>query len=177
MVVGKFLNPSYFEYKINSMSPKKDLKPPLPPFNATSAASKARAAENAWKTKDPVKVSLAYTDDSSWRNRSEFIQGRVEIVAFLEKKWSSEMGYKLVKEVWAYEGNRIAVRFVYEWCDGSGQWYRSHGNENWEFDEYGFMASRHASINDVAIAEEERKFIWDGDVRPDDFPGLTEMGL
>ena len=152
-------------------------RPPLPPFNAETAAKKARRAENAWNMKDPAKVSMAYTADSQWRNRSEFIHGREEIVSFLESKWAKETGYRLIKEVWAYAGNHIAVRFAYEWYDETGQWYRSYGNENWEFDEQGLMAQRHASINDVAIKEEDRKFTWEGDIRPDDFPSLSELGL
>lgn len=151
--------------------------PRYPPFNAITAAQKARAAEDAWNTKDPVKISLAYTADSIWRNRSEFIHGRDEIVEFLQNKWRNELAYKLVKEVWAYEGSKIAVRFAYEWHDKSGQWYRSHGNENWEFDDDGFMKYRYASINDIAITEGERLLIWNGDIRPDDFPSLTELGL
>lgn len=152
-------------------------KPPLPPFNAETAAQKARVAENAWNTKDPVKISLAYTVDSIWRNRSEFIHGRDEIVEFLQNKWRKELAYKLVKEVWAYDGNRIAVRFVHEWHDQSGQWYRSYGNENWKFDDDGFMDCRYASINDVSITEDKRMLIWNGDIRPDDFLSLTELGL
>jgi len=159
------------------MSEKQEARPPVPPFDAATAAIKARVAEDAWNSKNPVRVSMAYTIDSVWRNRSCFIQGRDEIIGFLENKWAKENGYKLVKEVWAYKGSRIAVRFVYEWYDKSGQWFRSHGNENWEFDELGLMASRHASINDVPISECERKLIWEGDVRPEDFPGLSELGL
>lgn len=152
-------------------------KPPFPPFTAETAAQKARMAENAWNSKDPVKVSMAYTPDSKWRNRDEFITGREEIVAFLEKKWAKEQDYKLVKEVWSTAGNRIAVRFVYEWQDDKGNWFRSHGNENWEFSPEGLMQARHASINDVAIDESDRKFLWEGALRPDDHPSLSEMGL
>jgi nuclear transport factor 2 (NTF2) superfamily protein len=152
-------------------------RPPFPPFTAESAAKKARGAEDAWNSKDPVKVSLAYTEDSQWRNRAEFFSGRAAIVAFLTRKWEKERGYKLIKEVWAFEGNHIAARFAYEWHDESGAWYRSYGNEQWEFAENGLMARRQASINDVPIQESERKFTWDGDRRPDDFPGLTALGL
>ncbi|MGJ8672120.1 DUF1348 family protein [Rubritalea sp.] len=159
------------------MSSEIEPRPPLPPFDAESAALKARMAENAWNTKDPTKVSLAYTPDSVWRNRAEFLRGRDQIITFLKKKWEHETEYRLIKEVWAYEANRIAVRFVYEWQDNSGQWIRSHGNENWEFDENGLMAQRHASINDVLIDESERKLIWEGQLRPDDFPSLTELNL
>ncbi|WP_018970811.1 DUF1348 family protein [Rubritalea marina] len=152
-------------------------KPPFPPYDAETAAQKARMAENAWNNRDPQKVSMAYTPESAWRNRSEFIKGREEIVGFLERKWAREHEYKLIKEVWAFEGNRIAVRFAYEWRDDQGQWYRSYGNENWQFDALGLMAERHASINDVKIDAADRKFLWDGAVRPDDFPGLSELGL
>ena len=152
-------------------------KPPFPPFTLETASQKARMAENAWNSKDPDKVSLAYTEDSVWRNRSEFIHGRAEILAFLQRKWAKELDYKLIKEVWACSDNRIAVRFQYEWHDTSGQWFRAHGNENWEFAENGLMRRREASINDVAIAESDRLFTWGDGPRPDDFPGLTELGL
>ncbi len=152
-------------------------RPPLPPFTEETAIQKARMAENAWNLQDPDKISQAYTEDSRWRNRSEFINGREEIVAFLKRKWARELDYRLIKELWAYSGNRIAVRFQYEWHDDSGNWYRSHGNENWEFDENGLMQRREASINDVIIQESDRKFLWEGDIRPDDYPGLTELGL
>ncbi len=152
-------------------------RPPLPPFSAEDAATKARKAENAWNGMNPEAVSMAYTPDSQWRNRSDFINGREEIVEFLTDKWAQENGYKLIKEVWAYTDNRIAVRFAYEWHDEQGNWFRSYGNENWQFDENGLMAERHASINDVAIDESERKFTWDGAIRPDDFPSLSELGL
>lgn len=152
-------------------------RPPFPPFDAESAAKKARMAEDAWNSQDPVKVSMAYTPGSAWRNRSEFPVGREEIVAFLERKWEKEMEYRLIKEVWAFEGNRIAVRFAYEWHDDDGQWFRSYGNENWQFDDNGFMEKRHASINDLPIKEEERKFLWPAGRRPDDYPGLSELGL
>jgi nuclear transport factor 2 (NTF2) superfamily protein len=153
-------------------------RPPLPPFTAATAAQKARMAENAWNTRNPHKVSLAYTADSQWRNRDKFVTGRDEIVAFLTAKWERELEYRLIKEVWAFGGHRIAVRFVYESHDADGQWWRSHGNENWEFDENGLMSARHASINDVAITDSERLFHWDrSGPRPDDHPGLTELGV
>jgi nuclear transport factor 2 (NTF2) superfamily protein len=152
-------------------------RPPLPPFDAAAAAQKARGAEDAWNSRDPERVSLAYTEDSRWRNRSEFITGRAEIVAFLQRKWARELDYRLIKEVWAFEGNRIAVRFAYEWHDATGQWFRSYGNENWEFDAHGLMRTRHASINDLPIAEAERKFRWPLGPRPADHPELGELGL
>jgi len=152
-------------------------RPPLPPFDAEGAAKKARAAEDAWNSRDPQRVSLAYTPDSAWRNRSEFFSGREAIVQFLTRKWAKELDYRLIKEVWAYQGNRIAVRFAYEWHDDSGQWFRSYGNENWEFDEHGFMRKRHASINDLPIAESARKFRWPAGARPADHPGLSDLGL
>ena len=152
-------------------------RPPLPPFNAETAVQKARMAENAWNLQDPDKVSMAYTEDSHWRNRAEFINGRDEIVAFLKRKWARELDYRLIKEVWAFHENRIAVRFQYEYHDDSGNWFRAYGNENWEFDEHGLMRRREASINDVSISEADRKFLWDQGPRPDDFPGLTELGL
>jgi nuclear transport factor 2 (NTF2) superfamily protein len=139
---------------------------------------KARAAEDAWNSCDPQRVSLAYTEDSRWRNRADFITGRAEIVTFLTRKWTREQDYRLIKEVWAHEGNRIAVRFAYEWHDDSGHWYRSYGNENWEFDEHGLMRTRHASINDLPIKESERKFHWDRSApRPADHPCLSALGL
>ncbi len=152
-------------------------RPPLPPFTAETAAQKARAAEDGWNSRDPNRVSLAYTQDSRWRNRSEFITGREQIAAFLTRKWAKEHDYRLIKEVWAWQGNRIAVRFAYEWHDDSGNWFRSYGNENWEFDENGLMSSRHASINDLPIKEEDRKFRWPLGRRPDDHPGLSDLGL
>ncbi|WP_151083986.1 DUF1348 family protein [Nocardioides cynanchi] len=153
-------------------------RPPLPPFTAETAAQKARAAEDAWNSCDPERVSLAYTPDSRWRNRDTFVHGRDEIVAFLQQKWARELEYRLIKEVWTYAGNRIAVRFVYESHDADGRWSRSHGNENWEFDEHGLMSRRHASINDIAIDEADRLFHWDRTApRPADHPGLTELGL
>jgi nuclear transport factor 2 (NTF2) superfamily protein len=141
-------------------------RPPLPPFTAETAAQKARAAEDAWNTREPERVALAYTEDSRWRNRAEFINGRAEIVAFLTRKWARELDYRLIKEVWAFTGNRIAVRFAYEWHDDSGSWFRSYGNENWEFDEHGLMRRRHASINDLPIAEADRKYRWPLGRRP-----------
>jgi nuclear transport factor 2 (NTF2) superfamily protein len=152
-------------------------KPPFPPFTLETAIQKARMAENAWNGKDPAAVALAYTEDSHWRNRSEFIQGREQILQFLERKWAKELEYKLIKEVWAHSDNRIAVRFQYEWHDDSGNYFRSHGNENWEFTETGLMRRREASINDVPIRASERLFLWGDGPRPDDFPGLTELGL
>jgi nuclear transport factor 2 (NTF2) superfamily protein len=152
-------------------------RPPFPPFDSESATIKVRKAEDAWNQRDPAKVALAYSEDSVWRNRSEFIQGRNEIEQFLERKWSKELDYRLCKELWAFEGNRIAVRFAYEWHDATGQWFRSYGNENWEFNAQGLMQRRIASINDVPIDESERKLTWDGEVRPDDFASLTDMGL
>jgi nuclear transport factor 2 (NTF2) superfamily protein len=153
-------------------------RPPLPPFTAETAAQKARAAEDAWNSCDPDRVALAYTIDSRWRNRDMFVNGRDEIVAFLTQKWARELEYRLIKEVWTHSGNRIAVRFVYESHDAQGQWFRSHGNENWEFDGHGLMRRRHASINDIAIDESQRLFDWDrSGPRPADHPGLTELGL
>lgn len=152
-------------------------RPPLPPFTFQTAAQKARMAEDAWNSRDPERVSLAYTEDSRWRNRAEFIHGRGEIVEFLRRKWAKEHDYRLIKEVWAHNTNRIAVRFAYEWHDDSGQWFRSYGNENWEFSEFGLMRLRVASINDLPIADADRKFHWPLGRRPDDHPGLTELGL
>jgi len=152
-------------------------RPPLPPFNAETAALKARLAEDAWNGRDPAKVALAYTPDSVWRNRAEFISGRAEIEAFLTRKWRRELDYRLIKELWTFGGDRIAVRFAYEWHDDSGQWYRSYGNENWEFDAEGLMRRRIASINDLPIAESDRKFHWPLGRRPDGHPGLSELGL
>ncbi len=153
-------------------------RPPLPPFTHDTAVQKVRAAEDGWNGRDPQKVSLAYTVDSHWRNRSAFLRGRDEIVAFLTAKWQRELEYRLIKELWAFTDDRIAVRFVYEWHDSDGRWFRSHGNENWRFDDEGLMAERHASINDVPIEESERLFRWDRTgPRPVDHPGLTELGL
>ncbi|HWO14998.1 MAG TPA: nuclear transport factor 2 family protein [Polyangiaceae bacterium] len=149
-----------------------------PPFTADTAARKVRMAEDAWNTRDPQRVSLAYSEDSRWRNRSEFFSGRPEIVAFLRRKWERELDYRLIKELWAFGANRIAVRFQYEWHDGGGAWYRSYGNELWEFDAAGLMRERHASINDVAIRVDERRFYWPAPgPRPEAHPGLTELGL
>jgi nuclear transport factor 2 (NTF2) superfamily protein len=152
-------------------------RPPLPPFTAETAARKARMAEDAWNSRDPERVSLAYTEDCPWRNRAEIFQGREAIVEFLRRKWSRELSYRLIKEVWAFTENRIAVRFAYEWHNDSGNWYRSYGNENWEFDERGLMKRRIASINDLPIAEGERKFLWEGTRRPDEYPTLSALGL
>ncbi len=152
-------------------------RPPFPPFSAETAAQKVRMAEDAWNGRDPEKVSLAYTSDSVWRNRDVFLNGREAIVAFLTRKWAKELDYRLIKEVWAHEGNRIAVRFAYEWRDDRGNWFRSYGNENWAFDEAGLMARRIASINDCPIAEGERKFHWPLGRRPDDHPSLSDLDL
>lgn len=152
-------------------------RPPLPPFTGESAAQKARMAEDAWNSRDPARVSLAYTPQSQWRNRAEFVEGREEIVALLARKWARELDYRLVKEVWTFAGNRIAVRFAYEYHDDSGSWFRAYGNENWQFDADGLMERRIASINEHPIAEAERKFHWPLGRRPDDHPGLSEMGL
>ena len=152
-------------------------RPPFPPFNAETAAQKARMAEDAWNSRDPARVALAYTETSMWRNRAEFFEGRAAIEAFLTRKWQRELDYRLIKEVWAFTANRIAARFAYEWRDDSGNWYRSHGNEQWEFDAHGLMQRREASINDVRISESERKFRWPLGRRPDDHPGLTGLGL
>lgn len=152
-------------------------RPPLPPFTADTAALKVRKAEDGWNSRDPRAVSLAYTPDSRWRNRDSFLTGREAIVAFLTAKWDREHDYRLVKELWAFSGDRIAVRFAYEWHDTAGQWFRSHGNENWRFDNDGLMAERHASINDQLISENDRLFRWPQGRRPDDHPSLSEMGL
>ena len=152
-------------------------RPPFPPFDADSATIKVCMAEDAWNTRDPMKVSLAYTVESVWRNRSEFLKGRDAIVQFLTRKWNKELDYRLIKELWAFHANRIAVRFAYEWHDDSGNWFRSYGNENWEFDEQGFMRRRIASINDLPIAENDRKYHWPLGRRPDNHPSLSELGL
>ena len=152
-------------------------RPPLPPFTRETAAKKVRAAEDAWNARDPGRVSLAYSPESVWRNRAEFFSGRPAIVEFLTRKWTNEIEYRLIKELWAFDENRIAVRFAYEWRDDSGSWFRSYGNENWEFDELGYMRRRIASINDLPIAEAERKFHWPHGRRPDDHPGLSDLGL
>ena len=152
-------------------------RPPLPPFDADTAAQKARMAEDAWNSRDPQRVALAYTEGSQWRIRAQFVTGRAEIAAFLTRKWESEHEYRLIKELWAFTGNRIAVRFAYEWHDDAGQWYRSYGNENWEFDAAGLMAVRIASINDRPITAEERLFHWPSGPRPQDHPSLSALGL
>lgn len=154
-----------------------ETRPPCPPFTAETAAQKVRAAEDGWNSRDPARVALAYTPDSVWRNRSEFLTGRADIESFLKQKWQRELDYRLIKELWAHDGNRIAVRFAYEWHDGSDQWYRSYGNENWEFEGNGLMRRRIASINDLPIREEDRKFHWPLGRRPDDHPGLSDLGL
>lgn len=152
-------------------------RPPLPPFTLETATQKVRMAEDAWNTRDPQRVALAYSEDSAWRNRAEFLTGRAEIVAFLTRKWSRELDYRLIKEIWAHDGNRIAVRFAYEFHDDAGNWFRAYGNENWEFDESGLMRKRYASINDLPIRESDRKYHWPQGPRPADHPGLTELGL
>jgi hypothetical protein len=152
-------------------------RPPLPPFNPETATQKARAAEDAWNTRDPERVALAYTEDSRWRNRTEFFEGRAAIIEFLRRKWSRELDYRLVKELWGFRENRMAVRFKYEFHDDSGSWFRAHGNELWEFDENGLMRRREASINEAAIRESDRKFHWPLGKRPADHPGLSELGL
>ncbi len=151
--------------------------PPFPPFTLETATQKVRAGENGWNSRNPEKVSLAYTVDSRWRNRSEFITGREQIVPFLRRKWEREHEYRLIKEIWAFTENHIAVRFAYEWHDDAGNWYRSFGNENWQFAENGLMAVRHASINDVPIKEADRKFLWALGPRPEDHPGLSSFGF
>ena len=152
-------------------------RPPLPPFTRESAIQKVRLAEDAWNTRDTEKVALGYSIDCRWRNRSEFINGRKEIIAFLSRKWAKELDYRLIKELWAFTANRIAVRFAYEWHDDSGHWYRAYGNENWQYTEDGLMAVRHASINDVPILESDRKYHWSPGRRPDDHPGLSDLGF
>jgi nuclear transport factor 2 (NTF2) superfamily protein len=159
------------------MSSNPNVRPPLPPFTHETAAQKARVAEDAWNSRDPERVALAYSADSRWRNRAEFFSGREAIVQFLRRKWARELDYRLIKELWAFHENRIAVRFAYEWHDGSGNWLRSYGNENWQFDEHGLMQRRVASINDLPIIEADRKFHWPHGRRPDDHPGLSELGL
>ncbi len=159
------------------MNQLNEARPPLPPFTRETAIQKVRMAEDGWNSRDPARVSLAYTTDSTWRNRAEFPQGREQIVQFLTRKWEQECEYRLIKELWAFEGNRIAVRFAYEWHDATGNWFRSYGNENWEFDAQGLMKLRFASINDLAISEQDRKFHWPQGRRPDNHPGLSELGL
>ena len=152
-------------------------RPPLPPFTRETAIQKVRAAEDAWNRRDPAKVALAYSEDSRWRNRAEFPRGRAAIVEFLQRKWAREREYRLIKEIWAFDSHRIAVRFAYEWHDDSGNWFRSYGNENWEFDAQGLMQRRYASINDLSIPAAERRFLWPLGRRPDDHPGLSALGL
>lgn len=159
------------------MTTAEDPRPPFPPFNSETAAQKVRLAEDAWNTRDPERVSLAYTVNSFWRNRSEFLSGREAIVQFLRRKWNKELDYRLIKELWAFDGDRIAVRFAYEWRDDSGNWFRSYGNENWEFDKQGLMRRRIASINDLPISELERKYRWPLGRRPENHATLSELGL
>ncbi len=159
------------------MSTDNESRPPLPPFTRETAIRKVRLAEDGWNTRDPQRVALAYTVDSRWRNRAEFPAGRAQIVEFLTRKWQRELDYRLIKELWAFGDNRIAVRFAYEWHDDAGNWYRSYGNENWEFDPNGLMRTRYASINDLPIKQADRKYHWPQGPRPDDHPGLTELGL
>ncbi|MGE5808559.1 MAG: DUF1348 family protein [Nitrospirota bacterium] len=159
------------------MKANSNSRPPFPPFSLETATQKVRMAEDAWNSRDPERVSLAYTVDSVWRNRVEFLSGRDAIVAFLRRKWAKELDYRLIKELWAFRESRIAVRFAYEWHDDSGNWFRSYGNENWEFDENGLMRRRIASINDLPIGETDRKYHWPLGRRPDDHPGLSELGL
>ena len=159
------------------MSTDPNVRPPLPPFTGETASQKVRMAEDGWNTRDPEKVALAYTVDSTWRNRAEFLSGREEIEQFLQRKWARELDYRLIKELWAFDGARIAVRFAYEWRDDSGNWFRAYGNENWEFDESGLMRRRIASINDLPIEEADRKYHWPLGRRPDEHPGLSALGL
>jgi uncharacterized protein len=154
-----------------------DTKPPLPPFTRESALLKVRLAEDAWNSRDPARVSLVYTEDTRWRNRVEFPVGREQVRELLQRKWARELDYRLIKELWAHDGPRIAVRFAYEWHDDSGHWFRSYGNENWEFDEHGFMRHRFASINDMPMAQSDRQFHWPLGRRPDEHPGLSDLGL
>ncbi|APR82795.1 Hypothetical protein A7982_08144 [Minicystis rosea] len=155
----------------------KQARPPLPPFTRETAVQKVRMAEDAWNTRNPALVAPAYTLDSFWRNRAEFLHGRDEIIAFLTRKWNKELDYRLIKELWSFDGAHIAVRFAYEWHDDSGNWYRSYGNENWQFDDHGLMAKRYASINDLPIPEADRKYRWPLGRRPDEHPGLGDLGL
>jgi uncharacterized protein len=159
------------------MNASEESRPPFPPFDRNSAIQKVRLAEDAWNNRDPEKVALAYTIESEWRNRAEFLVGRPAIVDFLKRKWAKELEYRLIKELWAFSDRRIAVRFAYEWHDDSGYWYRSYGNENWEFNERGLMAKRIASINDLPIQERDRKYFWPLGRRPDDHPSLSDLGL
>lgn len=157
--------------------PQHEPRPPFPPFDRESAILKVRLAEDGWNSRDPHRVALAYTPDSKWRNRAEFVNGRDEIVGLLTRKWTRELDYRLIKELWAYGGNRIGVRFAYEWRDDAGNWYRSYGNENWQFDANGLMELRYACINDLPIMEADRKFHWPLGRRPDDHPGLSDLGM
>ena len=159
------------------MTTDTEIRPPVPPFSRETAIQKIRMAEDGWNSRDPQRVSMVYTPDSQWRNRAEFPRGRKEIVEFLTRKWVKELDYRLIKELWAFDGNRIAVRFAYEWHDDAGHWFRSYGNENWQFDDYGLMALRYASINDLPILESERKFFWPLGRRPDDHASLSDLGL
>jgi len=159
------------------MSANPNVRPPLPPFTRETAIQKIRMAEDGWNSRNPEKVALAYSIDTKWRNRAEFVNSRADAQAFLERKWAKELDYRLIKELWAYADNRIAVRYAYEWHDDAGNWFRSYGNENWEFNADGLMVARHASINDKPIQESERKFHWPLGRRPDDHPGLSELGL
>jgi uncharacterized protein len=152
-------------------------RPPLPPFTRETAIEKVRLIEDAWNTRDPERLALGYSENSRWRNRAEFLNGRAEVTAFLRRKWSRELDYRLIKELWAFGGNRIAVRFAYECHDDSGNWFRSYGNENWEFEDDGLMRTRYASINDLPIPESDRKFHWPLGRRPDDHPGLSDLGF
>ncbi|HVY04871.1 MAG TPA: nuclear transport factor 2 family protein [Burkholderiales bacterium] len=159
------------------MSANPETRPPLPPFTRETATQKVRLAEDGWNSRDPERVSLVYTPDSAWRNRAEFFAGREAIVQFLRRKWAKELDYRLIKELWAFHESRIAVRFAYEWHDDSGNWFRSYGNENWEFNDQGLMRRRVASINDLPIRESDRRFHWPPGRRPDDRPGLSDLGL
>jgi hypothetical protein len=159
------------------MNTAEEARPPLPPFTRETAAQKVRMAEDGWNNRDPERVASAYTIGSQWRNRAEFPVGREQIIAFLTRKWAKEHEYRLIKELWAYDGNRIAVRFAYEWRNDGGEWFRSYGNENWEFDRDGLMQHRYASINDLPIKESDRKFHWPQGRRPDEHPGLSDLGL
>ena len=159
------------------MNTTNETRPPFPPFTREMALQKVRLAEDAWTNQDPQRIALAYTIDSEWRNRHEFPKGRAQIIEFLTRKWSQELDYRLVKELWTFENNRIAVRFAYEWHNANQDWFRSYGNENWEFDDQGLMRRRYASINDLAIAESDRKLHWPQGRRPDDYPSLSELGL
>lgn len=166
-----------FKERNTRMSTDQNTRPPFPPFSHETAVLKVRMAEDAWNTRNPERIALAYTQETTWRNRAEFLSGREAIVQFLQRKWAKELDYRLIKELWAFDKSRIAVRFAYEWHDTTGNWYRSYGNENWEFDENGLMHSRIASINDLAIEVSERKYHWPQGRRPDDYPGLSELGL